>query len=66
MAYVIEYRYRFELGQQWTDWREHHTADSEEEARQAVRYLERMERKDRADELLTRFEETQYRAVPKH
>ena len=66
MEYVVEYRYRFELGQKFTDWKEHHTADSEAEALEAVRYLELSELEDRADGLLARFEETQYRVVPKH
>ena len=61
--YRIEYRYRLELGQRWTDWKEHHAATTKEEALEAVRYLERMEREDRADGLLARFEETQYRVA---
>lgn len=61
--HIIEYRYRLVLGQQWTEWREHHAAESEAEAVEAVRYLEQSEREDRADGLLARFEETQYRIV---
>lgn len=61
--YRIEYRYRLELGQRWTDWKEHHATTTKEEALEAVRYLERMEREDRADGLLSRWEETQYRVA---
>ena len=63
MAYIIEYRYRLELGQQWTEWKEHHTTDSVEEAGREMHYLEQMEGEDRAEGLLSRWEETQYRVV---
>lgn len=63
MEYVVEYRYRFELGQKFTDWKEHHATSTKEEALEAIEYLERMELEDRADGLLARFEETQYRVV---
>lgn len=64
--YIVEYRYRLELGQQWTDWKEHHSTATKEEALEAVEYLELTELEDRADGLLSRWEETQYRIVPKH
>lgn len=62
--YVVEYRYR-SYRQPWTDWKEHHSTATKEEALEAVEYLELTELEDRADGLLSRWEETQYRVVPK-
>lgn len=37
--YIIEYRYR-SYRQPWTDWKEHHSTATKEEALEAIEYLE--------------------------
>lgn len=64
--YIIEYRYRPGFREPLTDWKEHHASDSEADALAEIRYLERMDRKDRADGLAAWWERTEYRVVSKH
>lgn len=63
--YIIEYRYR-SYRQPWTDWKEHHSAATKEEALEAIEYLELTELEDRADGLAAWGEKTEYRVVSKH
>lgn len=63
MHYIVEYRYKPGFREPLTEWKYHHKSDSEADALEEIRYLERTDRQDRAEGLMSWWEKTEYRVA---
>lgn len=63
MAHIVEYRFKSGFRERWSEWKEHHASDSEEDALAEIRYLQGLDRADRKEGLVAWWDETQYRVA---